>query len=72
MDLVARTGGDEFCILMPNTSVPDAISFADRLRRAVAHYPLYVEEKPISATSDSRNDVPQSSQTESVQPKSTP
>ena len=49
-DLVARTGGDEFCILMPHTSVVDAASFADRLRRAVAHYPLYAEEKPINAT----------------------
>ena len=49
-DLVARTGGDEFCILMPNTCEFDAACFGERLRAAVAHYPLYVEEKPIAAT----------------------
>lgn len=49
-DLVARTGGDEFCILMPNTSEPDAACFGERLRLAVAHYPLYVDENPIVST----------------------
>ena len=49
-DLVARTGGDEFCILMPNTCEFDAACFNERLCTAVAHYPLYVEEKPITAT----------------------
>lgn len=34
-DTLARIGGEEFCLLMPNTSTHDALQVADRLRREV-------------------------------------
>ncbi len=37
-DYVARTGGEEFCFLLTETGIQDALRFADRLREAVAHY----------------------------------
>jgi diguanylate cyclase (GGDEF)-like protein/putative nucleotidyltransferase with HDIG domain len=39
-DTVARYGGDEFLLLMPNTAVPEALSVAERIRRHVAQAPL--------------------------------
>ncbi|ROR29542.1 sensor domain-containing diguanylate cyclase [Inmirania thermothiophila] len=35
-DLAARTGGEEFCILMPETETEEAARCAERLRREVA------------------------------------
>ncbi len=32
-DILARLGGDEFVILLPNTSVPDALTLGERLQR---------------------------------------
>lgn len=34
-DTLARIGGEEFCLLMPNTSTHDALQVADRLRHEV-------------------------------------
>jgi diguanylate cyclase (GGDEF)-like protein len=34
-DLLARFGGDEFCLLLPDTARPDALMVADRLRAAI-------------------------------------
>jgi diguanylate cyclase (GGDEF)-like protein len=34
-DLLARFGGDEFCLLLPETPLPDALNVAERLRTAV-------------------------------------
>lgn len=34
-DLLARFGGDEFCVLLPDTARADALTVADRLRAAV-------------------------------------
>jgi diguanylate cyclase len=39
-DLVARYGGDEFAILLPNSSLRDAMAVCDQIRRAVAERPL--------------------------------
>lgn len=50
LDLVARVGGEEFSVLMPNTGASDALTFAERLRGAVANFPLYVDQTPISLT----------------------
>lgn len=37
-DLVAKYGGDEFTVILPNTGLPGALSFADRLLRRVQHH----------------------------------
>jgi len=36
IDMVARYGGDEFMLLMPNTSVEEAVSAVERIRKRVA------------------------------------
>ena len=41
-DLAARIGGEEFVVLMPDTSARDALDMAERMR-------VYVEEKAFSA-----------------------
>ena len=38
-DVVARVGGEEFILLLPGTSLPDAVKVAEKVRRAVAEYP---------------------------------
>ncbi|SNX49676.1 Diguanylate cyclase DosC [Vibrio thalassae] len=40
-DFCFRFGGDEFTILLPKTSLPDAYKFAERVREAVANRALY-------------------------------
>lgn len=41
-DLIARIGGEEFGILLPNLPLMDAVMVAERLRAAVACYPFMV------------------------------
>lgn len=35
-DLVCRYGGEEFAILLPDTSAPEAVAFAERIRTRIA------------------------------------
>ncbi len=49
-DIVGRYGGDEILVLMPETSLDDAMTVADRILRQVAARPLVVEEQAIPLT----------------------
>jgi diguanylate cyclase (GGDEF)-like protein len=39
-DLLARTGGEEFVIVLENTPVPGALEAAERVRAAMAEFPI--------------------------------
>ncbi len=47
-DIVARYGGDEFMIVLPNTSKETASEIAERLRRAVEAYPFLLGESIVT------------------------
>jgi diguanylate cyclase (GGDEF)-like protein len=49
-DYFARYGGDEFCILLPSTSVEDALSLANRLRLAYAKTPHIINDHAIQSS----------------------
>lgn len=40
VDVVARYGGDEFCVVLPRVGKPEALEVAEKLRRAVFAAPL--------------------------------
>jgi len=50
IDTAARYGGDEFAVVLPNTSLSDALVVAERMVEAVAHSPTtwQKEQIPIS------------------------
>jgi diguanylate cyclase (GGDEF)-like protein/putative nucleotidyltransferase with HDIG domain len=51
-DIPARFGGEEFAIILPETTGPEAFAIAERIRRAVAEERFDVEtsSEPIQAT----------------------
>lgn len=44
IDIVARYGGDEFVLVLPQTSLSNAINIAERLRKAIAKAPFLSSE----------------------------
>ena len=40
IDTAARYGGDEFAVILPNTSLDDAVVVAERMVDTVAHSPI--------------------------------
>lgn len=48
IDTAARYGGDEFAVILPNTSLADTIFVAERMVEATAQTPVYWEKQPIS------------------------
>jgi two-component system, cell cycle response regulator len=49
-DWIARFGGEEFLIILPETRVSDAGIVAEKIRRAVSFKPICCEDVPISIT----------------------
>jgi two-component system cell cycle response regulator len=50
-DLVSRHGGEEFLVVLPDTSVEEAMLTADRLRRAISERPVMTGASgPVSVT----------------------
>lgn len=49
-DVVARTGGDEFMLVLPNTELPDARTLAERIRTEIAERPIVVDQQRIHVT----------------------
>ena len=67
IDLACRWGGEEFAVVMPDTSMEDAQRIADRIRRHVAGSPFHIggEHEPLAvtisigvATTDGATDTP--------------
>ncbi|HEY0144471.1 MAG TPA: diguanylate cyclase [Thermoanaerobaculia bacterium] len=48
-DLVARYGGEEFGIMMPETTLNDAIAFAEKVRTRIETSPIETQAGPITA-----------------------
>jgi diguanylate cyclase (GGDEF)-like protein len=49
-DSIARTGGEEFAILLPGTTEVDALAVAERVRRAIEALEVPFETGPINFT----------------------
>ena len=47
IDIAARYGGDEFAVILPNTSLADAVVVAERMVKTAADTPMIWEENEI-------------------------
>lgn len=50
IDIAARYGGEEFAVVLPQTDVKGAVSFAERLRARIESFPFPGQEKPLHVT----------------------
>jgi diguanylate cyclase (GGDEF)-like protein len=50
MDTLARLGGEEFVILLPQTDLAEARYIAERLRRTLEHTPIHTDAGPLHVT----------------------
>jgi two-component system cell cycle response regulator len=49
-EVFARVGGEEFAVLLPESTAPGAVRFAERVRRLVADTPVRIEKSRIPVT----------------------
>jgi len=49
-DLAARYGGEEFAVMMPETELNDAITFAEKIRALIEEAPFQTSAGPLHAT----------------------
>ncbi len=57
LDVPCRYGGEEFALILPDTTLHAAITLADRLRGIIAGTPLYSEDTEVHVTSSVGVDV---------------
>ncbi|WP_101758709.1 GGDEF domain-containing protein [Oceanicoccus sp. KOV_DT_Chl] len=49
-DFIARFGGEEFVVLMPETEQASALKVVEGVREAIASCPFHFKEKPVTIT----------------------
>lgn len=49
-DLIARLGGEEFCLLLPDTNADQAFLVAEKIRHRLARAAVDIEGSPVSLT----------------------
>jgi diguanylate cyclase len=49
-DFVARYGGEEFVMLLPGTTLPDALRLVEEMREAVTQLGFHFRGAPVSIT----------------------
>jgi len=49
-DTVCRYGGEEFCVILPDTSIQDASHYAENLRQAVEKHNFVISKGPLKVT----------------------
>lgn len=49
-DFIARFGGEEFVLLMPNSSLADALAAGEMLREAIEACPFHFKGEPVTIT----------------------
>lgn len=49
-DIIARIGGEEFSILLPDTDLESAFDLADEIRKTIADTPVRYEDRDIYYT----------------------
>jgi diguanylate cyclase (GGDEF)-like protein len=49
-DILGRYGGEEFALILPNTSTEGAAFLAERLRAAIADRPIDTDAGPLAVT----------------------
>jgi diguanylate cyclase len=54
-DVVGRYGGEEFCVLLPNTSESEAVALAERIREVIQHKAISI--RYVKKTSQTQNEI---------------
>jgi diguanylate cyclase (GGDEF)-like protein len=49
-NVVARIGGEEFAVLLPKTSLPEAVEVAERMRQAVENNRYQLKQQVLNVT----------------------